>query len=271
MVLCIPTFDLNYENKQHEYLCRTSNNIVYTLPQHYTSIESTMLQVKKKRGLLHRKDFAEARKRRKSKVVRPSIAVQPSIVVRPSIKQDLTPAQISLVAQDLIRRDASAFFMDNCQSIYEDWMSTLDRTTSVTHGSANRSVIAAFDVLDSILTSKNRASLPLRFAYVRLIQAIDALNAAATTGRLEGQVRRKGGYNNAGIAIDVYLSAKGKPLDAKELRSNVSEHVRISRRWSELAGPSPLLLSIYSGIAETIMCVPPLSLTCIFSNLISEK
>jgi hypothetical protein len=44
------------------------------------------------------------------------------------------------------------------------------------------SVVAAFDIVDSILTSKKGPLWLLRFAYVQLIQAIDALIVNFETG-----------------------------------------------------------------------------------------
>ena len=148
-------------------------------------------------------------------------------------------------------------------------MSLLYRTTLVCNdNSTNKSIVMSFNVLDSIIMGKESAPLLLRFAYVQLIRAIDALKEAAATDRLTGRVRQKVGYSDTSVAIDVYINAKGKTLDMIQLRSQLSEHVHIGRRWSKLAGPSPLLLSVYSGIADTIMYIPCFSLPCIsFSRL----
>jgi hypothetical protein len=95
--------------------------------------------------------------------------------------------------------------------------------------------------------------LRLKFSYVQLIWAIDSLKVAATKDRLHSHVRRKPGYSNASLAIDIYLYAKRNISGDILSRGQLSEYRRIGKRWSQLASISPLQLSVYSDIAETIM------------------
>jgi hypothetical protein len=77
------------------------------------------------------------------------------------------------------------------------------------------SVIAAFELIGTMIRVKKRPHLPLRFAYIQLIQAINAFKEAASSDRLAGRLRRKAGYSDASAAIDVYLVAKGIPPHVK--------------------------------------------------------
>jgi hypothetical protein len=149
-----------------------------------------------------------------------------------SIKTDLTPAQIPVVASSLIEDTALSFFLKNHQFIYEAWTSSTT-PTNCDH-SVDESVVAAFDIVHSLAQSKNRKRLDLRFAYVHLKRAIDALDVAAEASY-----------------ADIYLHAKGNSSDISS--SQLSDYARRGRRWSTLAGPSPFQLSVYSRLAETIV------------------
>jgi hypothetical protein len=108
--------------------------------------------------------------------------------------------------------------------------------------SVDESVVAAFDMVHTLTQSKDRKRLNLRFAYVHLNRAINALDAA-------GEV----------AYTDTYLNAKNNSSVISS--SQLTEYVRRGRRLSTLAGPSPFLLSVYSGLAETIVYVLPASST----------
>ena len=115
--------------------------------------------------------------------------------------------------------------------------------------SQNECLIAAYDsVLSLVDDEKNQSvlqksdNLALRFAYVQLIQAIDALNTAAADA---GQ-RCRNSYSRASLAISVYLQAKGLSSNTEKLSSELSQHAITGRRWCDLAGQSPIMLSVYS-------------------------
>jgi hypothetical protein len=58
-----------------------------------------------------------------------------------------------------------------------------------------------------------------------------------------------------GVYLDVYLAAKGKPLNNAKLRKELSGRKRIGRRLRQLIHPSSLLLAVYSDDAESIVYV----------------
>jgi hypothetical protein len=152
-----------------------------------------------------------------------------------SIKRDLTPVQIRRVASSLIRDNAISYVLENHQFIFEAWTSSSPIIAST---SVDESVVAAFDIVHSLAKSKERKRLDLRFAYIHLNCAINALDAAGEAGY-----------------ADIYFNAKGNSSDISS--SQLSDYVRRGKRWAILAGPLPFQLSIFSRLAETIMYVLP--------------
>jgi hypothetical protein len=150
-----------------------------------------------------------------------------------SIKKDLIPGQIPSVAISLVEDNALAYFLENRQIIFAAWTSLSPAMAST---SVDESVVAAFNTVHSLIRSKDRKRLNLRFAYVHLNRAINALDTAAEVAY-----------------TDTYLNAKNNLSDISS--SQLTEYVRRGERWSILAGPSPFLLSVYSRSAETIMYV----------------
>jgi hypothetical protein len=126
---------------------------------------------------------------------------------------------------------------------------------AVATGGVVRPLVAAFDEVHRLAKGGPGRRLSLRFSYIQLKCAIDALNETATKARLRGLVQRKRGYSNASLAIDIYLSAKRNDIDETLSRNDLSEYRRVSMRWSQLVRASPLQLSVYSDLAETIMYV----------------
>lgn len=150
-----------------------------------------------------------------------------------SMKKDLIPGQIRSVASNLVEDNALAYFLENRQVIFAAWTS-LSPTMAST--SVDESVVAAFDTVHSLIRSKDRKRLNLRFSYVHLNSAINALDAA-------GEV----------AYTDAYLNAKNNSSDISS--NQLTEYARRGERWSTLAGTSPFLLSVYSRSAETIVYV----------------
>jgi hypothetical protein len=150
-----------------------------------------------------------------------------------SIKKDLIPGQIRSVASSLVEDNALAYFLENRQVIFAAWTSL---STTMASTSVDESVVAAFDTVRSLIQSKDRKRLDLRFAYVHLNRAINALNTV-------GEV----------AYTDTYLNAKNNSSDISS--DQLNEYARRGERWSTLAGPSPFLLSVYSRSAETIVYV----------------
>jgi len=99
----------------------------------------------------------------------------------------------------------------------------------------NKSVVTAFDMVHSLTQIKNRKRLDLRFAYFHLNRVINTAAEVAYT--------------------DTYLNARAKSSNIS--RRQLTEYVCRDQRWYSLAGPSPLLLSVYSNLAETIVYVLP--------------
>jgi hypothetical protein len=168
---------------------------------------------------------------------------------RMSAKRDLTTTEISPVAKRLLKDNAISFVVSNSQSISAAWTASVQAATS--HGVV-QSMVAAFDEVHRLTQDDRGSYLSLRFSYVQLKYAIDDLKSAASKDRLRG-IRRKRGYSNASLAIDVYIYAKSNTPSEILSRGTLSEYRRISSRWSDFAGRWPIQLCVYSETAETIM------------------
>jgi hypothetical protein len=169
---------------------------------------------------------------------------------RLKIKQDLTPEEIGSVASSLITDESIPFFLNNHDHICDVWVFFL--STRATAQSAEDAVVAAFDVLYHII-GVGDSRLLLRFAYVQLADAIDFLVNAVSMEQRTGRVRP--GCRDESVYIDVYLTAKGKPLNDKKLRDKLTGRKRIGVCLHQLISLSPLLLAVYSDDAESIVCV----------------
>jgi hypothetical protein len=80
-----------------------------------------------------------------------------------------------------------------------------------------------------------------------------------TKDRVEGYYSREAGYRDITIAIDMYLVAKmisGGGLS----RSKLLDYCRRGRQWFFLARLSPILVFIFSHVADIIIYVFPLIL-----------
>jgi hypothetical protein len=150
-----------------------------------------------------------------------------------SSKVDLTPMEIGPTANCLLVDDASSFFSNNQESIYEAWTS-----------SRCSNIVAAFDLVHILTQHKKSNLLKLRFAYIHLMRIIDSIDIT-----IKGQ---KCHHINT-IVINTYLDAQTSVSDKRAKKGQLLENIRIAKRMPELAGPSPFQLSVYTGLAETIM------------------
>jgi hypothetical protein len=167
---------------------------------------------------------------------------------RLKIKKDLTPEEIGSVASGLITDESIPFFLNNYDYMCNVWVFFL--STRATTQSAADAIVVAFDVLYHII-GVGDARLLLRFAYVQLAEAVDFLVNAVSMEQRAGRVRP--GCRDQSVYIDVYLTAKGKPLNNKKLRDELSGRKCIEMRFRQLMSVSPLLLAIYSDDAESIV------------------
>lgn len=132
--------------------------------------------------------------------------------LRVNNKQNLTPAEIPVVAHLLVSNDAISYFLHNRHLIYESWMPFSAPQPAVYSNSIKTSVVAALDTVLDVLKGKgNRVCRLLsRFAYIQLTWLIDAYKAAAATDRVRCKVRRRVRQRDASVTIDLYLQTKRK-------------------------------------------------------------
>jgi hypothetical protein len=135
--------------------------------------------------------------------------------------------------------------------------------------SANHAIVNAFDVLYNLITDDRDTRFQLRFAYVQLVEAINALVKVASADRLVGHVYRGASYKDESVYINVYLTAKGKPLNNLKLRNELSGKKRISQRFREITNVSLLLLAVYLDDVKSIVYVLLLPINTPSKELIS--
>ncbi|KAI0410847.1 hypothetical protein F5X98DRAFT_358684 [Xylaria grammica] len=90
----------------------------------------------------------------------------------------------------------------------------------------------------------------LRFAYIRLSEAINTHDMSLIKQRRDGSFKGKRGQSNASVAMDIYLQAQEKP---RASRAVLSEAVRTGKRWLCLVRRSPVELGLYPPLAESVI------------------
>jgi hypothetical protein len=152
----------------------------------------------------------------------------------------------------LVRRDAVAHFHDSFAATFARWSAIMVETSPPHDVSCtDRSFITAFQALDRIFN--NGDEMDMRLGYVQLIRLFKLLTERVAVDRQKGCLHRKNGYRNVSIAFDIYMDAYDQASCPP--RRALIERKRIAQRWSELAGPWPMFLLIYSENAEQIVSV----------------
>ncbi|KAF4630623.1 hypothetical protein G7Y89_g7516 [Cudoniella acicularis] len=179
--------------------------------------------------------------------------------LRLSDKKDLTPSEISVVAQRLIKNDSVIYFLNNCRLIYESLLPSLVQQQPLVckNNSIKESVIATFDTVQDLVNGKDIHRLLLRFVYIHLVRVIDIYRAAAANDRVEGQVNLGVGKRDITVAVNMYLAAK-KVSKGRISRTRLLDYYRRGKRWSFLAGPPPISVFAFSRAADTIVYILPL-------------
>ena len=152
----------------------------------------------------------------------------------------------------LIRPDADAIFTEHYHQICHVWTSILLRTSLAPDATCTDvSVRSAFEFLDGVVTGDAHV-LVKRLAYLQLTTLLRGVQEIIAIDRQNRRIRPKYGKPNVSVSIDIYLSIQEKGFP----RTAILRRVRRAKRWTDLAGPSPLLLLTFSEEAEKIMSFP---------------
>jgi hypothetical protein len=159
--------------------------------------------------------------------------------------------RITFLSHRIVHHDVVNYFADNCERVLESWVALLAQTC-LPKGtpSTDPRVLEGFKAIDSVIAARNITPLLSRLGYVRLLQLFQSLETIIKLERKDGLLQGSPGYRDASIAMDMYHLAQGS-LSRKMLL----ERKRAARRWTILAGRSPLFLLVYSGSAESTMYV----------------
>lgn len=161
--------------------------------------------------------------------------------------------QVTILAYQLVGHDPIHSFAENCDKTMGEWMALLGKTTLPSDiASSDPRIIVAFQAVDGVLCGQGTYLLR-RLAYVQLMRLFVFLEAVIKSERESGRLHRKPCYRDTTVAIDVYMNAQERRSNTSALRRELQERKRFGRSWSDLAGPSPLFVLVYSDAAEPIV------------------
>ncbi len=164
---------------------------------------------------------------------------------------DSKAPSVNSLAEFLVRSDAKEVFVQNLDSIYDHWVNFMVETTLPPNVSAaDPRVGVALRALDEYIANEDCAIS--RLGSVQLARLLISLRGKVQIDRKSGRWLPK--QRSSSVVIDIYLQAKGRMSD-KMSRRRTLQSVRMSRRWNDLAGQCPLLITTLSEKAERIMSV----------------
>lgn len=177
--------------------------------------------------------------------------------IRKRAKRKRSLAQTISFSYKFIRRDAIQIFTETWETTSTAWASLIAKTTLPAGVSISVcDLTPAVNALESAIVGKEGPMLLARFGYVQLSNWFDSLEDRIQQDRQKGLIPSKSGRGNASIAMDFYIHAQKVVSKTSFSRGQLQERKRIGGRWKELAGPSALLLVIYSDMAEIFVHVP---------------
>ncbi|TLD03800.1 uncharacterized protein PgNI_11624 [Pyricularia grisea] len=139
----------------------------------------------------------------------------------------------------------SAFF-DCCTAVAKSW------TTLLKHillpeiiSNLNPRIPVVFIVMDHVINGGSY--LLSRLAWVELFRLIKSVEGIMKNERRLDFVKRTPGYGNANIVANIYMRFYCC------FKRVAYEHKRKAKRWTQLAGPLPLLLLAFFTAANSIM------------------
>ncbi|KAI8623439.1 hypothetical protein F5Y19DRAFT_492631 [Xylariaceae sp. FL1651] len=168
-------------------------------------------------------------------------------------------ARVTSLSKRLIGHDPIGTFADNCEKTLPDWIALLRKAklpNDIT--SEDPRIITAFKAIDKVICGQG-TDLLQRLANVQLMQLFRSLEGIIKSDRDSGRIHREPYYRDANVAMDIYLSAQETQPNTNGLRLKLKQgRKRFSKRWSDLATPSPLFVLVYSDAAEAIVYTVPL-------------
>lgn len=162
-----------------------------------------------------------------------------------------SPNRIMSLAQTVVTSDTIEFFTMHYEAALIDWMNLLEKTTLPSDiSTSDERVTTIFQTLDALISGTEGKHLS-RLAHVQLLRVFDSLEDLVAADRSSGSVRARRGLTNLSIAIDLYQDAQ----TTRASRCRLHEKRRSIKRYAVLAGPSPIILFLYTDIADKIVYV----------------
>ncbi|KAJ2906477.1 hypothetical protein MKZ38_001458 [Zalerion maritima] len=163
-------------------------------------------------------------------------------------------ARLTSLTYRLLGQDPINCFAENCEKTIADWISLLGKTTLPNNiASSDPSIIAAFRAVDIVICGQQGTHLLRRLAHVQLMRLFISLERIIAHKRASGRLQGARGYRNTCVAMTIYMSARERRSNVKDLEYELKERKRCGRSWTDLARPSPLFVLVYSDLAEPIV------------------
>jgi hypothetical protein len=116
--------------------------------------------------------------------------------------------RLESLSSRLVRRDAIECFANNCEKIWEDWISLLRKTMLPPNvASLDTQAITAFRAVDSVISEKQSTCVLRWLAYIRLMALFDSLKLVVRAERENGEAHRERGDRDINAVIDIYENA----------------------------------------------------------------
>ncbi|KAK8016072.1 hypothetical protein PG993_014261 [Apiospora rasikravindrae] len=142
-----------------------------------------------------------------------------------------SPNRFMSLAQTVVTSDTIEFFTMHYKAALIDWI-----------------VTTTFQTLDTLI-SGTQGKYISRLAHVQLLRVFDSLEDLVAADRSSGSVRAKHGLTNLSIVIDLYQDAQ----TTRASRCRLHEKRRAIKRYAVLAGPSPIILLLYTDVVDKIV------------------
>jgi hypothetical protein len=174
-------------------------------------------------------------------------------VAKRKLPKKVPSAQTITCSRKFVRNDAAHYFIQTWASTLTAWVSLVQATTLPTHVPiTDLNMETAAKALNIVITGKDEALLP-RFGCVQLVRLFDVLQRQIRQARQNGSIVARQGRSDKTQAIDIYIKFLDMAGKLKTPRSRIWKLQQFGQRWSELSGPSTLLLSIFTRTAENFV------------------
>lgn len=163
-------------------------------------------------------------------------------------------SKVNPLLDGLIQSHIKEHFLEHLETIYDQWAGLIVRgTIPPGMASADPRVEEALEKLYQSINNDNTTMS--RYASVQLTRLMAALRENITADRSRGKFVNAKARRSDAISLDTYIRALGGSPNDPVNRIQAQKHLRLSKRWADLASGAPLLVITLSKKADEIVCV----------------